>query len=537
MMKKSKSALFWGTVLFLSILSVLPAAPALAQKDGGMLRYPISAEPRSTDPHNWYNDKNSNTVSQHIYQTLIGADKDLKFFPELATSWKMAPDFKSCTFTLRKGVKFHDGTPFDARAVEANFNRIATDKPSCWQNVEKWYKSTEVLDDYTIKINLERVYTPFLTEMCYAYTRIISPAALKKYGDKVGQNPSGTGPWKFSEWIPGDRIILTRNPDYWGGAPRLDGITFKITPEATARLMGFESNTFDIIDEPSLVDIGRLVDSKKYVFQTADSGELFALMFNCVASPLDQKMVRQAIAYAINRPAIMKSLLSDRVLPADAFGPAYLSDTLIKKGAYDYNPAKAKEILKTQGWMPGADGILGKDGKRLEFKIMTPSGRYPMDRQIAEAVQANLKAVGIDAKVDVVEAAAFLKWLRASKEELAKSGIGMALRRRPSGVSLDSAFTQHFHSQYGPPAGNNSGFYSNKQLDEYLMKAPSIANDAERKEMYRRAQEILFDELPLVPFYYYLAAMFNWPYVKEIGIFKTVMGPTPYVSNRTWMDK
>src|SRR4030042_2158686 len=195
-MKKWRTVMSLSLVIFLFFLLFIPADPVFAQKEGGQLRYPISAEPRSTDPHNWYNDKNSNTISQHIYQTLIGADKDLKFFPELATAWKLAPDQKSCTFTLRKGVKFHDGTPFDARAVEANFNRIATARPSCWQNVEKWFKSTEVIDEYTIKINLSRVYTPFLTEMCYAYTRIISPAALKKHGDKVGKNPSGTGPWK-----------------------------------------------------------------------------------------------------------------------------------------------------------------------------------------------------------------------------------------------------------------------------------------------------------------------------------------------------
>ena len=116
----------------------------------------------------------------------------------------MSPDQKSCTFTLRKGVKFHDGTPFDAKAVEANFNRfLNNDKPNAWTLVQNWFKSTEIVDDYTIRIHLSKVYILSSTEMAQIYTRIMSPQAIKQYGKELGQHASGTGPWRLAEWIPG----------------------------------------------------------------------------------------------------------------------------------------------------------------------------------------------------------------------------------------------------------------------------------------------------------------------------------------------
>jgi ABC-type transport system substrate-binding protein len=137
----------------------------------------------------------------------------------------------------------------------------------------------------------------------------------------------------------------------------------------------------------------------------------------------------------------------------------------------------------------------------------------------------------------VVESAAFIKWLRAPREELAASNIGIMIRTRPLGGSLDWAFTQHYHSQYIAPSGGNSGYYSNKQLDEYLTSATTIVDDRKRQEVYRRAQEILFDELPVIPIYYYQNFMLNQSYVKNIDLFTPLCTPTPFVSHETWMDK
>ena len=507
----------------------------MAQKEGGMLIYPLTAEPRPIDTQHQFGDKNCDIVCQHVYENLVWVDKDFNIVPWLATSWKMAPDYKSCVFHLRKGVKFHDGTPFDAKAVEANFNRIREVK--AWKFVGAWFDSTEIIDDYTIKINLKQVYTPFLTEMAQLYTRMISPLALEKYGLNVGNNPSGTGPWKFSKWDPGDKLVFSRNTEYWQGKPRLEGITFKITPDRTSRMMAFESRSFDILDQPQYMDIARMEKTGKYVSYTQPSSELFHFAFNTLREPLDQKEVRRAIMHAVNRPAIVKSLLGENVIVAYSFGPVLLPETLVKKDVLTYNPEKAKEMLMNLGWKPGKDGILVKDGKRFQFNIMTPFGRYPMDKQISEAVQASLKEIGIDIKLEVVEAAAFINWVMSDVEQRKKTTVGMVALTRPLGATLEYAFIQHYHSEYRPKKGFNVSCFANKEFDNLMESARVITDEAERTRVYTKAQEILFDNMPVLPIYYYRSYFFTWPYVHAIAHFPPAYTPAPYVSHETWMDK
>jgi len=536
-MKKGMTLKWLSLILVCFVWVLFSGTQVLAQKEGGVLRYPLTAEPRPIDPHVHFGDKNCDIIIQNFYENLVWIDKDLKIVPCLATSWKMAPDGKSYVFNLRKGVKFHDGAPFDAKAVEANFNRISKENLKAWKFVETWFKSTEIIDDYTIRINLKGVYTPFLNDMAQLYTRMVSPLAIEKYGPELGKNPSGTGPWKFSKWVPGESILFNRNPDYWGGKPLLDGVLFKFVPDQTSRLMAFESHSIDIIFEPPYMDIDRLEKTGKYVSHTQPSSELFHFVFNTLMKSLDQKEVRQAIKYAVNKPAIVKGLLGEHVIVAYGFGPVFLQESLSKKEAFSYNPEKAKEILKKLGWKPGSDGILVKDGVRFEFLMMTPSGRYPMDKQITEAVQANLRAIGIDAKLDVVEGAAFINWVMGDTEQRKTTKVGMVTLTRPLGATLENAFVQHYHSEYRPKKGFNVSSFSNKEFDKLMESARGITNDKERAGVYRKAQEILFDELPALPIYYYRSYMFNWPNVHNIDLFPPAYTPIPLVSLKTWMDK
>ncbi len=522
------------TVLFLAGV-FLTSGEVLAQKEGGMLIYPLTAEPRPIDTQHQFGDKNCDIVCQHVYENLVWVDKDFKIQPWLATSWEMAPDSKSCVFHLRKGVTFHDGTPFDAKAVAANFKRMPDVK--AWKFVGAWFESTEIIDDHTIRINLKQVYTPFLTEMAQLYTRMISPKAIETYGLDLGNNPSGTGPWKFSKWEPGERLVFTGNADYWQGKPRLEGLIFKITPDRTSRMMAFESRSFDILDQPQYMDIERMEKTGKYVSYTQPSSELFHLAFNNLKDPVSQKEVRKAIMLAVNRPAIVKSLLGDNVIVAYSFGPVLLPETLIKEDAFDFDPAKAKEILGNLGWKPGKDGILVKDGKRLEFSLMTPFGRYPMDKQISEAVQANLKDIGVNVKLEVVEAAAFINWVMGDVEQRKTTPVGMVALTRPLGATLEFAYIQHYHSAYRPKKGFNVSCFASEEFDGLMEKARVITDDKERSETYTKAQEILFDNMPVLPIYYYRSYFFTWPHVHEIGHFPPAYTPAPYVSHETWMDK
>jgi peptide/nickel transport system substrate-binding protein len=527
-------ALVIASIFFVALL--FSPGTVSAQKEGGQLVYPLTSEPRPFDPHHYFGEKNADNLIQHLYENLIYVDKQLKFQPCLATSWEMASDGKSCVFHLRKGVKFHDGTPFNAQAVAANFDRLANDRPNGWKFVGAWFNSTEIIDDFTIRINLKEVYLPFMTEMAQLYTRMASPAAIKKYGLDLGNNACGTGPWKFSEWVPGDKVVFVRNPYYWGGRPHLDKVIFRITPDMTTRMMGFESQSFDLLNEPQYVDIERLEKTGKYVSHSQVSSEIFHYSFNLVREPFDQKEVRHAIAYAINKPLIVKSLLGEKVLVANSFAPIHFPDVVIKEDAYAYNPEKAKEMLRNLGWKPGKDGILVKDGKRFQFNIMTPFGRYPMDKQITEAIQASLKEIGIDTKVEVVESAAFIKWLDAPCDEKRTMKIGMCARTRPMGASYEFAFIQHYHSD-STPLDNNSGCFANKEFDKYIIGARTLVDEKARGQAHRRAQEILFEELPAIPIFWYRTYMFNWPHVHDIDLFSPAYTPTPFVTHKTWVDK
>ena len=423
-MKGRSSILAVGIIVFFCGCLAFSTQATYAQKEGGYLKYPLTAEPRPLDPQHFFNEKNCDFICEHMYENLIWVDKELKLQPSLATSWEMGADYKSCVFRLRKGVEFHDGTPFNAKAVAANFDRIVKDKPNAFKFVDAWFQSADILDDYTVRINLKKVYAPFLTEMAQIYTRIISPKAIQEHGLKLGNNPSGTGPWKFSKWNPGESVTVVRNQKYWKGSPKLEGIIFKVTPDETSRMMGFESGSFDVPNQPQYMDIERLEKSGKYKSHTQPSSELYWYNFNLLMEPFDQKEVRHAIAHAINKPLIVRSQLGENVIIAYGFGPVFLPDTLKKEDAYGYDPQKAKEMLSKAGWKPGPDGILVKDGKKFQFKIMTPFGRYPMDKQITEAIQANLKSIGIDAEVNVVESAAFIKYILGDPETKKKSGVG-----------------------------------------------------------------------------------------------------------------
>jgi len=533
-MRSKKVIWVFGMV---SILFMFLAMDAFGEKSGGWLKYPLPAEPRPIDPQHHFNEKNSNFISMHIYENLIGINKDLKFIPELATSWKMAPDGRSCEFQLRKGVKFHDGTPFDAKAVEANFNRFPQQRPNTFKFVDVWFKSLDVLDDYSVRINLKKVYAPFLSEMAQIYMRMLSPKAIKKYGvNELGRHPSGTGPWQFVEWISGDNLRVKRFDDYWRGKPLLDGIIFKFTPDGTSRMMGFESGSFDVLRQPQYTDIERLEKSGKFVSISQPSSEILHFAFNCLREPFGNKDVRTAINHAINRELIVKSLLGGNVIVANGVGPVWLKDSVFSEKAFAYNPGKSKEILRNMGWKPGPDGILMTDGKRFEFKIMTPNGRYPMDKQISEAIQSELKKIGIASSLEVVEGARFIKWLRSPCSTRAASPIGMVCRTRPLGASLEFALVQHYHSDFGPPL-SNSGCYSNKEVDKALEDARSILDDKKRFETYKRAQEAIFIDAPITPVYYYRSYMFAQKWVKNVDLFPPAYSPCPWISHKTWMDK
>jgi len=396
-------------------------------------------------------------------------------------------------------VKFHDGSLFNARVVKVSIDRMEKDKLKRWPMFARILKSTEVINDYSVKLNLKGLPSTALTVLSI-WGFVESPAALEKHGKNIGLHPSGTGPFKFVEWVPDQRVVLEANRDYWGGEPKISQVIYKPVPDTHTRLAMVEAKDLDVIEDPPFTEIKRLKSNPEVKFVERRGAVLFFLTFNTAKPPFDDKRVRQAISYSIDRKNIVNTLLFGLIPVAETFAAPNVKH-VFKYDIYPYNLEKAKSILASLGWKLGKSGFLEKDGEVFKTAIVTPSGRYVGDRQIAEAIQAQIKKMGIDAKIIVLEAAAFIKTVNSGREAKQNAEFGMFILVRPMGPDPDSAFTQHFHSKSIPPNGQNSSIFMNSELDSLLEEGATVVDEAKRSAVYKKAQDIMNDQVPWLPIY------------------------------------
>ena len=396
-------------------------------KQGGRLIIGRSGDSDSLDPQHTIASI-SWQVFQHIYDPLIGRNLDLEYEGVLAERWEISEDGKEITFTIRKGIKFHDGTDLTPEAVAFTFTRLmdpATNAPAA-----SWIsplQKTEAIDDSTVKMTLSEAFAPLLGNISSAYFGIISPAAVEKYGEDFGQNPVGTGPYKFKEWIAGESITLERNPDYQNfrttsenkGAPYLDEIVFRNIPEEQTQVASMETGEINCLlsvpphqvknfqDNPDLqVYIPEASTSIAFIeFHMMDPGEEYGQVYK---PPFDDVRVRQAVAYAINADEIIESVLDG--LATRNYGPmptgnyGYTPD--IKEFGYDYDPEKAKSLLEEAGWVASGNGPRQKDGQPLEVLLWTWNAST--QERVAQVIQNQLNQVGFDVKLETMEVATVL---------------------------------------------------------------------------------------------------------------------------------
>src|SRR5712691_5410586 len=264
-MKRTWS-IFLG-MLLVGTLALPPGALAAQPRVGGTLVYAAGADPDSLDPAN--TDSNpGEAIGRMMNNFLVRFDAKLKLKPDLATSWTQSKDGLTWIFKLRKGVKFHDGTPFNAEAVKYNFERfLGPEKPLKASLHTPIIKSVDVVDESTVRFNLKVPFAFFLNNLAHSATAIVSPAAHQKWGKDLTLHPVGTGPFKFVEWVRGDRIVLERNDGYWGGRPLLDRVTVKTVKEDSARVLMLESGDTDLILNIPPEDIPRLRKDPRFTVE------------------------------------------------------------------------------------------------------------------------------------------------------------------------------------------------------------------------------------------------------------------------------
>jgi peptide/nickel transport system substrate-binding protein len=493
---------FVGTALGAAVAAGALAAhgPVGAQQPvrGGELRFGLRTEPDNLDPAvtPW---AVSHRVMMHVYDTLVWQDPaDNTFKPGLAESWQVAPDGLSYTFRLRRGVKFHDGTPFNAAAVKFSFDRIADPetKSGFAAALLGPYAGADVVDDQTVRVRFKVASAGFLDGASQAFLGIVSPGAVKQQGKDFGLKPVGTGPFVFKEWVRQDHITLERNPDYQWASPvfrhqgpaYLDRVIFKIIPEDATRVATLENNETNFIETVPEQELARFREDKRFKLVVgAIPGLPIGIFLNTQKEPTDSLEVRQAILQGLSRVDIIKTVYFGAYEPAH--GPLAKNTLAYNKKVETLHPfdrARARDILERAGWKVGAGGIRQKDAKLLKLEFVSSE---PF-KGLVTVVQAQLREIGMQVEPKLL--ANPTRLATASKGEMNLANLGW--------VASNPAVLGHFfHSK-------NIGAYNwprlkDARVDEMLDRAEASVDVERRKQLYGEVQEFAMQQALYFPVY------------------------------------
>jgi len=424
----------------------------------------------------------------------------VEFSPGLAEKWESNADSTEFTFYLRKGVKFHDGTPFNAQAVKFSWDRLAdpATRSAGARSALGDYKETVVVDDYTVKVRFNAPWAGFLN-MCTAQgLSPHSPTAIKKWGDQYQFHVTGTGPFMLKEYVPDDHVTMVRNPDYNWGAPwvasgpaALDSVTYKFIPEDLTRVSTLKTGETNLVDNIRSHDIAEIQKNPKLKTKvTPLSGGPWILNLNVVKAPTSDINVRKAVAYSIDRDAIVKLLYvgtnepSYQPLEKNTVGYDPALDKILK-----YDPAMAKKLLDDAGWKVGSDGIRVKDGQRLKliWVIWTGGGM----EEPAAVCQDQMRQVGIEAVIETYDVGtAFGKWND-------KNALNIAM---PFCVSVDPNYMQAWYGSMGL-GSQNWQHLSSPELDRLLGECEKSADPKVRSAAYAKVSKWLLENAVVVPLF------------------------------------
>ena len=501
--RKKKS--FWSLLLLLTIVFVLAACNE--SSDGGsgdddgddgkssttpqVLVFGRGGDSVALDP-GIVTDGESFKVTQNLFETLLNfGEQDTTIKPGLAKDWEVSDDGLTYTFELEEGVKFHDGTDFNAEAVIENVNRWKAGNKEQFYYFNSMFKAegadiiTDVKadGDYTVIFTLSRPQAPFLKNLAMSPFGIASPTAFEKDGDKFGQNPVGTGPFKFVEWRPNETITIEKFEDYWQeGLPKLDRVIFQVFQDNTARLNALIAGEIDLADGINPSD-GKTVEGNSALqLIERPSMNIGYLGLTNTRPPFDNKLVRQAVNYAIDKQAIVDAFFEGRAQVAANPMPPSISGYNEDIDPYPFDPEKAKALLAEAGY----------DGKEIELWAMPVARPYMPDAaKVAEVIKKNLEDVGIPSKIVTFEWATYL--------EKAKNGEADAFMLGWTGDNGDADNFIYTLLDKDNIGSNNYAYYSNDEVHDLLIAAQSETDEAKRNDLYKKAQEIIHEEAPWVP--------------------------------------
>jgi peptide/nickel transport system substrate-binding protein len=473
------------THLFLSLLAcsaLLTLLSCAAKPDSQTLVVLIESSPTNLDPRIGL-DAQSERIDNLIFDDLLSRGDDLNVAPGLAERWEI-PDPLTYVFHLHPGVKFHDGRPLTSRDVKWTFDSLLQGKIRSTKAANyRFVDHIDAVDDYTVVFHLKEPESPLLWNLSDGAIGIV-PAGS---GDEMTRHPIGSGPFKFVSAETDKEVVIERNDDYWGEKARLARVRFAVVPEATTEALELRKGSGDITINSLTPDtVLTLASEPNLVVEQAPGTEVQYMGFNLRDPILKDVRVRQAVAYALDRRPMIDYLWRGQAEPARNILPpqswAYNPDV----AGYDYDPAKARQLLDAAGYPP-VNGV--------RFHITMKTSTTESTRLIAAVMQQQLREVGIALDIRSFEPATFFA-------DVTHGAFQLYSLRWIGGNEDPDIFEYVFHSAKFPPNGANRGYYSNPKVDALIDRARREVDPAVRKPLYAEVQRILAEELPYIDLWY-----------------------------------
>ena len=430
------------------------------------------------DPHG-ENDQPSSRVRSQIYETLVKMETNLDLVPGLATEWEQIDD-TTWEFKLREGVMFHNGEEFTAEDAKFTLERLADPETAAdGAHIVDFLDYVEVIDDYTIRLHNEFPFGPMLTHLSHPVTGMLSKTAVEEAGDDYGSMAAiGTGPFEFVDWSTGSHIDVRRFEDYWGENAQAETLRFRAIPENTVRAIEVETGGVDISYALDPVDVERLRDEDGLYLDEYNTLATHYIGFNVQKEPFDNLLVRKAINHAIDVGAIAEYVYTG--LAVEASSP--ISDNVWGShpdlDTYEFNPELAKELLEEAGYEDG-------------FSTTLWTNDNPLRMQISEMVQSDLRQVGIDVEIQVLEWGTYLQDTGDGLHDMFILAWGSVT------ADADYGLYALFHEDAFGSSGNRT-FWANERVNELLDIGRTSGDLEARREAYYEAQEIIREEAPWV---------------------------------------
>jgi len=527
--------LFIVAFLFLFISSILFPRSGISEErgiTGGIYRRPLEFNPRTLDPALCV-DIHAVTVIQQVFDGLVQFDKDLNVIPAIAKSWKISPDGLTYTFYLREGVKFHSGREVTSEDFIYSFTRIIDPKTKSpganflervvgfkefQAGSAAHVKGFRSIGKYIFEIKLSEPYSPLLSILGMNKFKVLPKEEVEKSVINFGKSPVGTGPFRFISMKEGEEILLEANPDYFEGTPSLDRIIFKIFHGAPREeiLHSFKNGELEDSFIP-FKDVEEMIKSKKYIFIQKPMLSLRFYGLNTKIEPLKSEKVRKAINFAVPKEEVGKVILKGMAHLTDRIIPLGMPGYTPGKVSFGYQPQKARELLREAGY---------PEGKGLPPLEFWSAAKAELAVKELEMVKSSLFQIGIDLNIQYET-----RWPKFQEILSSKKAPMFMYAWYADFPDPDNFLGILFHSK----SKYNYMAYHNPEVDRLLDQARTERDYLKRMEMYRKIEEIVLEDAPIVPMVNHLFQMVYQPYVK--GIELNALGG-PYIPmKKIWLKK